>query len=190
MLFVGPYTSDGGLDVAIEATFRLREQFADVRLTAIPSGPIDQKFLETCEMRALGLGHRGIVEWRTEEEEIPFWYATASIVCAPWRAPVGPPTSPRLAAAAGRPFVGSDIGPFRSELGEDSAWATLVPPEDVQALVDVCTALFEAPDGARARGTAARSHAEQSFSPGAAARRLAERWRRVASDNGAALHLA
>jgi glycosyltransferase involved in cell wall biosynthesis len=186
VLFVGPYTPDGGLDVAIEAAHRLRERFADVRLAAIPSGPIDHTFLDKCEMRALGLGHRGIIEWQTEREEIPFWYATASIVCVPWRSPAGPPTPPRLAAAAGRPFVGSDIGPFRSDLPRETAWATLVPPGDVQALVEVCAALFDAPEDARGRGVAARTHAEQRFSPGVAARRLAEGWRRVASDRAAA----
>ena len=89
LLFVGPYTRDGGLDVAIEAAHRLKETFADVRLTAIPSGPIDQKYLDACEMRALGLGHRGVIEWTVADEELPFWYATATAVCAPWRAPVG-----------------------------------------------------------------------------------------------------
>ena len=82
LLFVGPYTPNGGLDIAIEAAYLLRERFADVRLAAIPSGPVDSAFLDLCERRVLGLGHRGIVEWRVEEAELPFWYATASVVCA------------------------------------------------------------------------------------------------------------
>jgi glycosyltransferase involved in cell wall biosynthesis len=151
LLFVGPYTQDGGLDVAIEAAHRLKESFADVRLAAIPSGLIDQKYLDVCEMRALGLGHRGIIEWTVDDEELPFWYATATAVCAPWRAPVGDATAPRRAAAAGRPFIGSDIEPFRSKLAGASDWATLVPAGDSGALAATATALFEVAVAAKAK---------------------------------------
>ena len=183
LLFVGPYTPEGGLDLAVEAAYLLRERFPEVRLAAIPSGPVDSAFLDLCERRVLGLGHRGIVEWRVEEAELPFWYATATVVCTPWRGWAGAAatTPARLAAAAGRPFVGSDVAPLRAELERGSDWATLVPIGDVQALVDACVPLFE--DGARAgeRGAAARAQAEQSLSPRAAARRLAAGWRDVAS---------
>lgn len=102
LLFVGPYTRQGGLDVAIDAAYRLREQFPDLRLATIPAGPVDHTFLDECEMRALGLGHRGIVEWAVELDELPFWFATATVVCANGGASVD---APELAAAAGRPFV-------------------------------------------------------------------------------------
>ena len=155
LLFVGPYTPDGGLDVAIEATHRLKETFADVRLAAIPSGPIDQKYLDACEISALGLGHRGIIEWTVDDAELPFWYATATAVCAPWRAPVGDANAARRAAAAGRPFIGSDVAPFSSELAGDADWATLVPAGDSGALVATATALFEVAVAAKAEAIAA-----------------------------------
>ena len=53
LLFVGPYTPLGGLDVAIAATYRLREQLEDLRLAAMPLGAVDQKYLDRCEMEAL-----------------------------------------------------------------------------------------------------------------------------------------
>ncbi len=114
-------------------------------------------------MQALGLGHRGIVEWTVEEDELPFWFATSSIVCAP-----GPECAPvqaaaRLAAAAGRPFVGADVAPLRAELSGETQWVTLVPPGDVDALVDACTLLLGSPDDAAARGAAARARAEERF---------------------------
>ena len=155
LLFVGPYTRDGGLDLAIDAAHRLKETFPDVRLAAIPSGPIDQKYLDACEMRVLGLGHRGIIEWTVADEELPFWYATATAVCAPWRAPVGDSTAARRAAAAGRPFIGSNIAPFSSELAGDADWATLVPVGDLDALVATATSLFEVAVAAKAEAIAA-----------------------------------
>jgi glycosyltransferase involved in cell wall biosynthesis len=102
LLFVGPYTKQSGLDVAIEAAYKLRESHEELRLATIPSGPIDNRFLDECEMRALGLGHRGIVEWTVDQHELPFWFATANVVCAPATASVD---ASRFAAAAGRPFV-------------------------------------------------------------------------------------
>jgi glycosyltransferase involved in cell wall biosynthesis len=121
LLFVGPYTKQGGLDVAIDAAYPLRERFPDLRLATIPSGAVDHAFLDECEMRALGLGHRGIVEWTVDAGELPFWFASASAVFAP--AASGALDAPALAAAAGTPLV---------EAGS------------AEALVEACTRLFEA----------------------------------------------
>jgi glycosyltransferase involved in cell wall biosynthesis len=169
LLFVGPYTKQGGLDIAIQAAFRLREQFEDLRLATIPVGPVDQRFLDDCEMQALGLGHRGIVEWTVEQDELPFWFATSSIVCSP-----GPECAPvqagaRLAAAAGRPFVGGDIAPLGVELAAEKSWVTLVPPGNVDALVDACSLLLGNPEDAALRGAAARARAEERFGSSARA---------------------
>lgn len=181
LLFVGPYTPKGGLDLAIEAVYLLRERFPDVRLAAIPSGPIDHAFLDTCERRALGLGHRGIVEWRVEDAELAFWYATATVVCTPWREWAGTLDPLRLAAAAARPYVGSGFRRVRAELPAGSDWGSLVPSGDLESLVEAIGGLFADPAVADANGAAGRRWAEETLSPSAAARRLAERWREVAS---------
>jgi glycosyltransferase involved in cell wall biosynthesis len=163
LLFVGPYTKQGGLDVAIQAAYRLREQFEDLRLATIPAGPIDHSFLDECEMQALGLGHRGIVEWTVDEDELPFWFATASIVCAPGSECAPVEDSASLAAAAGRPFVGGDVAALRAELAGETTWATLVSPGSVDALVDACAVLLGDADEAAARGAAARARAQDRF---------------------------
>ncbi len=85
VLFVGPYTEAGGLDLLLEVVFRLRERMPDLRLAAIPHGPTDPDYRDRCEMRALGLGHHGIVEWEPVDSEVPFWYAIAAVVCSPAR---------------------------------------------------------------------------------------------------------
>jgi hypothetical protein len=100
VLFAGPYTEAGGLDLLVETVFRLRERISDLRLAAIPHGPTDPRYRDRCEMRILGLGHHGIVEWDAADSEIPFWYATAAVVCCPSRAETSSEPAKRAAAAA------------------------------------------------------------------------------------------
>jgi glycosyltransferase involved in cell wall biosynthesis len=175
MLFVGPYTLAGGLDVAIAAAYRLREELENVRLAAIPLGTVDQKYLDRCEMEALALGHRGIVEWTTSKDDLRCWYATATVVCCPWREAAEAAEAPVLAAAAARPFVGSDLPVFRDGFRAPDAPA-LIPPGDVDALVGSLESLLSDPPRASALGEAARSAVEGSLSYEEAARRLASVW--------------
>lgn len=179
ILFVGPYTRSGGLDTAIAATYRLREQIEDLRLAAIPLGAVDQKYLDQCDMDALALGHRGIIEWTCPPDDRRFWYATATVVCCPWRDPGEPPEAPVLAAAAARPFIGSDLPVFRNAFQAPDAPA-LVEPGDVDALVDSLAPLLADVTTASALGESARSAVEAVRSSRAAADRLASLWNSLA----------
>jgi glycosyl transferase family 1 len=175
LLFVGPYTPSGGLDVAIAAAYRLREQLEGLRLAAVPLGAIDQEYLDRCEMEALALGHRGIIEWSSSNEDLRCWYATATVVCCPWREPADVPEIPVLAAAAARPFIGSDVRVFRDAFRAPEAPA-LVQPGDVDALVESVEPLLADPAKAAALGEAGRAAVEATFSYEEAARRLATVW--------------
>jgi glycosyltransferase involved in cell wall biosynthesis len=174
VLFAGPYTEAGGLDVLLEAVFRLRERMPELRSAAIPHGATDPDYRDRCEMRALGLGHHGIVEWDPAESEIPFWYAIAAVVCAPSRE-AGSPEPAKRAAAAGRPFVGSDLEPFREHV-DDGTTGYLVPAGDLDALQSTLEKLLNAEDEASRLGEAARRKAEAAYSPAAAAKGLKEEW--------------
>jgi glycosyltransferase involved in cell wall biosynthesis len=179
VLFVGPYTRAGGLDVAIAAAYRLRKQLPDVRLAAVPLGTVEQTYLDQCEMDALALGHRGIIEWTCSHDDLRFWYATASVVCCPWRESAEAPQAPVLAAAAARPFVGSDLDVFRESFRAPDSPA-LVPPGDVDALVESLAPLLADPSTAGALGESARSAAESLVSYEATAGRLASLWSTLA----------
>lgn len=179
ILFVGPYTAAGGLDLVIEATYRLRGELEDLRLAAVPLGAVEQKYLDGCEMDALALGHRGIVEWTRSPDTLRFWYATATVVCCPWREPCESPEAPVLAAAAARPFVGTDVPVFRESFRAPEAPA-LVAPGDLDALLDVLEPMLADVPKASELGEAARSAAEGVFSFDAAARRLTSLWNAVA----------
>jgi glycosyltransferase involved in cell wall biosynthesis len=178
VLFVGPYMPAGGLDLAIAATYRLRERLEDIRLAAIPLGTVDQEYLDECEMSALGLGHRGIVEWAPPRDEGRFWYATATVVCCPWREPAEPPEASLLAAAAARPFLGSDLAVFRDGFRPPHS-PQLVRAGDVEALVAALEPLVADLPAADALGQAAREAAEALLSYEATAARLASLWRQA-----------
>jgi glycosyltransferase involved in cell wall biosynthesis len=174
ILFAGPYVAAGGLDLLLGAAYPLCEQMPELRVAAIPHGATDPRYRDRCEMQALALGHRGIVEWGVPDAEIPFWYATASVVCGPARAPAsGEPA--RRAAAAGRPFVGSDLAPLREHV-EDGETGRLIPAGDLQALRSSLEALVGDEEEAARLGAAARRKAEAEYSPAAAARQLRREW--------------
>ena len=175
LLFVGPYTPAGGLDVAIAAAYRLRDRLENLRLAAVPLGAVDHKYLDRCEMDALALGHRGIIEWTCSKDDLRCWYATATVVCCPWREPAEAPEAPVFAAAAARPFVGSDISVFRDAFRAPDAPA-LVPAGDVDALVESVEPLLADPPRAAMLGEAARAAATRTFSYEEAGRRLASVW--------------
>jgi glycosyltransferase involved in cell wall biosynthesis len=170
ILFAGPYSEAGGLDLLIEAVFRLRERIPDLRLAAIPHGATDPQYRDRCEMRILGLGHRGIVEWTPLDSEVPFWYATAAVVCAPSREARSPEPA-KCTAAAARPFVGSDHEQHREHV-DDGETGRLVPTGDLDALETTLEALLVSEDEAVRLGEAARRKAETEYSPAAAARSL------------------
>jgi glycosyltransferase involved in cell wall biosynthesis len=177
ILFAGPYTEAGGLDLLVEAVFRLRERTPELRLAAIPHGSTDPRYRDRCEMRILGLGHHGIVEWEPVESEVPFWYATAAVVCAPSREAAGPEPAKRAAAAA-RPFVGSDLESFREHV-EGGDTGRLVPANDLDALEAALESLLGSDDGTNRLGEVARRKVETEYSPAAAARALRREWERL-----------
>jgi glycosyltransferase involved in cell wall biosynthesis len=185
ILFAGPYTRAGGLDLAIAATYRLREQLPDLRLAAIPVGGLDQRYLDQCEMDALALGHRGIIEWSASEDELPFWYATATVVVCPWReaaaARAGDITA--RAAAAGRPFLGVDLPVFRQSF-RASGSPELVRPGDAGGLVDALAPLLTSLPTSDELGVRARSQAEAECSSAAAAAGLGAIWNGAAGRRG------
>ena len=174
VLFVGPYTEAGGLDLLLEVVFRLRERMPDLRLAAIPHGPTDPDYRDRCEMRALGLGHHGIVEWEPVDSEIPFWYAIAAVVCSPAREAASPEPAKRAAAAA-RPFVGSDLEPFREHV-DGGTTGHLVSVGDLESLQAKLESVLGDEEEAARLGDAALRGAKAEYSPAAAAQGLRREW--------------
>jgi glycosyltransferase involved in cell wall biosynthesis len=128
VLYAGAYDRGGGLAEAVAAACRLSERIPELRLVAVPFGPIRRRYLDRCEREALRLGHRGIVERRLEERDVPLWFAVADVVCVP-----GERVDPlvlRLAAAAATPVVEGQPG-GREAL--DAALLALLPEQPAAA---------------------------------------------------------
>jgi glycosyltransferase involved in cell wall biosynthesis len=178
VLYAGPYTEAGGLDLALEAVYALRERTPDLRLAAVPHGPVDARYLDRCERRALGLGHHGPVQWRVAAGDLPLWYATATVVCLPCRGPV-PTTAVALAGAAARPFVGSRLEPLVSEVA-DGETGFLVAPNDVPTLAAAIELLLGDGEESTRLGAAGRERVESAYAPPAVVRRLRKLWGVVA----------
>jgi glycosyltransferase involved in cell wall biosynthesis len=174
VLFAGPYTEAGGLDVLVELVFELRERIPDLRLAAIPHGAVDARYRDRCEMRMLALGHHGIVEWEPTYADVPFWYATATLVCAPARV-AGSPEPAKRAAAAGRPFVATDLEPFREHV-VDEVTGYLVDGRELNKLRATLEGLLTDESRAHGVGETARRKAENEYAPAVAARALRGAW--------------
>jgi glycosyltransferase involved in cell wall biosynthesis len=172
VMFAGPYTPSGGLALAIDAVYRLRETLEDIRLTAIPFGRVDMRYLDQCERRALLLGHRGIVEWTAPtEDDLPFWFATASVVLIAEDEAARPAL---LAGAAARPVVALD------DAAAENRHATSVVTRDSDALAEAIRELL-GPTGVAAGEESRREIVAQELATGL---RLGQLWRSAASDAG------
>lgn len=163
VLYAGPYTEEGGLHTTLAAVEQLRETIEGLRIAAIPEGPTEQKYLDECEKRALALGHHAVIEWTATEDERTMWYALAAVVCLPCSADAHVSTRPaQLAAAAARPFVGSNV-PALAALVGDRETGILIPPADAAALATEVAALLANEDAARQLGEQGRARAEAQW---------------------------
>ena len=173
VLFAGAYVPDGGLVLALDAIYLLRENLEDIRFTSIPLGGIDRRHLDQCERRALILGHRGIVEWSTPtEDELPFWFATASVVLVAGDEAARPAL---LAAAAGRPVVPLDA------VAAETVEVSREPAGDPEALAAAIRTLL-GPAGIAVGEESRRKLVARQASTGL---RLAQLWTSAAFGAGA-----
>jgi glycosyltransferase involved in cell wall biosynthesis len=178
VLYVGPYTEAGGLDLLLDTVSKLSLQGLDVRVAAIPDGRIEQEYLDRCERRALALGHHAVVEWSVSAADRARWLALAAVVCLPLRRPVGTQAA-QLAAAAERPIVGSDLSPL-SEQVEDGDTGYLLQAGEAETLRSALEALVGDQEEAAALGRRARAKAGREWSPAAVGAALRQAWLDVA----------
>ena len=173
ILFAGPYTEAGGLDLALEAATALARRIPHVRFAAVPDGEIEPRYV--ARTRRSGLADvGGTIELSVPPSELPFWYALANVVCLPCRDAVAAEPA-KLAAAAGRPFVGSEVEPLAEHVFNNET-GFLIPLGDLDTLTAALEALVGDEDEAARLGEVARRRAELELSPASAARRLRRLW--------------
>jgi glycosyltransferase involved in cell wall biosynthesis len=173
VLFAGPLTPAGGLDLTVEALARLDHGSTPPALLVLASGRREKRYVAWCQRRAAEAGIELTIA-STRDRSVEEAYASATIVCTPYRDPIGSDPA-RHAAAAGVPIVGTEVDPLL-ELVEDTATGYLVPIDDIIGLAHRLELLLRDADLRAAFGRAARERAESDLSPAAAVSRLVGLW--------------
>lgn len=175
VLFAGPLTAGGGLDLVVEALAQLDEPPA---VQVLASGKPEQRYLTWCQRRAAAAGiPLTIVGDRDGAVEAA--YASATLVCVPYRDPIGGDAA-RHAAAAAIPIVGTEVEPLL-EVVEDGGTGYLVPIDDIGQLAHRIDTLVRDAELSRVFGRRARERAEAELSPSAAVSRLVSLWSEAAA---------
>jgi teichuronic acid biosynthesis glycosyltransferase TuaC len=129
LLYVGRLDVRKGLKELIEATGRLRGQWADLRCFIVGDGP-DRPIL----MKAIELENGK--DWiklipSCSTKQVALWMAAADLVTLPSYAE-GCPNVVLEALASGRPVVATNVGGIPEIM--DESVGRLVPPKDVSSL--------------------------------------------------------
>jgi phosphatidylinositol alpha-mannosyltransferase len=139
ILFVGRQEKRKGLPYLLEAYARLKRERPDIRLIVVgPDGgirPACERYVRRHQLEDVVF--TGFVPY----EELPRYYKTADVYCAPSTGHESFGIVLLEAMAAGTPIIASDIGGFADVL-EDGVEGLLVPPRDAQALASAMDRLL------------------------------------------------
>jgi phosphatidylinositol alpha-mannosyltransferase len=131
ILFVGRQEKRKGLPYLLEAYARLKRERPDIRLIVVgPDGgmrPACERYVR--QQKLEDVVFTGLVPYK----ELPRYYKTADIYCAPNTGHESFGIVLLEAMAAGTPIIASDIGGF-ADLLEVGVEGMLVPPRDAAAL--------------------------------------------------------
>lgn len=122
----------------------------------------------------------GVVEWWGKRSDMPQVLAAAHIFCLPSHGGEGVPKSVIEAMACGRPVVTTDVPGCRDAV-IDGETGLVVPPRNVDALVDALVTLAADASRRSQMGEAARARAEAMFSIEAVVNAHLSIYRRVAA---------
>ena len=159
LLFVGRLAGVKGVPVLLEVLSRVRAAHPDLRLTLVGDGP-ERAGLET---RARTLGVDDLVEFAgyKSQGEVAEYLAQSDIFVLPSFAE-GLPVVLMEALASRVPVLTTRIAGV-SELVEDRVNGYLVPPGDVESLIQRLTDLLDAPETRAAMGEAGRAKVVAEF---------------------------
>ena len=157
ILFVGRLEKRKGLRYLLEAYGKLKWEFPDIRLVVVGPGNLDKDCYRILAERNL---QDVIFLGNVPYDELPRYYKSAHICCAP---AVGRESFGIVlleAMAAGRPVVASRIDGYSAVLGHGEQ-GLLVPPKESDPLAEALTVLIRNPDLRARMGERARRSVEQ-----------------------------
>ena len=165
ILFVGRLEKRKGLKHLLEAYSRLKWELPDTRLLVVGPGNPDRDSHHILSARAM----RDVVFLgKVSYQDLPRYYATADIFCAPATGAESFGIVLLEAMAAGKPIVASDIEGYNAIVSHGRQ-GLLFPRKDAEALAAALALLVRNPELARSMGARGRQDVE------------AYRWDKVAS---------
>ncbi|MFQ5472370.1 MAG: glycosyltransferase family 4 protein, partial [Dehalococcoidia bacterium] len=181
ILFVGRQEKRKGLPYLLEAYRQLKPEMPDTRLVIVgPDGGIRNACLRYIDQHQLKDVH--FVGYASDEE-LPRYYRSADVFCAPNTGHESFGIILLEAMAASRPIVASDISGFRDVLTHGKH-GLLVPPKDASALATALKTLLSDPARRDEMAHAGSDHARQFAWEEVSAKVLSHYERTLANGNG------
>jgi dTDP-4-amino-4,6-dideoxygalactose transaminase len=156
IVFVGKVEPAKGIDVLVEATCRVAQDYPDVQLRIIGEG--DPDFVQELRAQAAARDRPDLLEFTgfVRSSELPAHLNRAHILAGPSVYEGGPGFVYLEAMACGLPVIASR-GSGAAEAVRDQETGLLVPPRDVDALAVALGTLLGSPDLRREMGARGRS---------------------------------
>jgi glycosyltransferase involved in cell wall biosynthesis len=177
VIFGGRMLWDKGVGVFVEAARRLRAAYPGAKFVLVgavdPANPTSVTSDQIRQWQA-----EGVIEWWGSRTDMPEILAGAHIVALPSMYREGLPKVLLEAAASGRPVIATDV-PGCREIVRHKVNGLLVPPGDIEALVQALHKLLASSDLRSRFGDAGRKIVEREFSQEIIVRQTLELYRRA-----------
>ena len=185
IIFVGKIEHNKGVKILVAAAIRLRQAFPDLRLRIVGRGNDELAAELEAEVLAEGAGDLLELCGFVEREQLPAYLSAADVFIAPSVYEGGPGFVYLEAMACGLPVIACQ-GSGSSEAVTDRETGLLVPPNDIDALVEALAQLLRDPAAAKAMGARGRQYVERHADSRNCMRRLEAFYQGVISRRSAA----
>jgi len=157
---LGRLLKEKGVYEYIEAAQRVKQLYPEVRFLLV--GGTDDNPGSVPDAYLRSMVSRGILEWPGKVSNVQDYLRESSVFILPSYYREGVPRSTQEAMALGRPIITTNVAGCR-ETVEDGINGFLVPPRNVNALVDAMTRFIENPQLITMMGKQSRRLAEERF---------------------------
>jgi len=159
-IMVGRLLKEKGVYEYIEAAQRVKQLYPGVRFLLV--GGTDDNPGSVPDAYVRSMVSKGILEWPGKVSNVQDYLRESSVFVLPSYYREGVPRSTQEAMALGRPIITTNVAGCR-ETVEDGVNGFLVPPRNVNELVDAMTRFIENPQLITIMGKQSRRLAEQRF---------------------------
>ena len=158
--FIGRLLKEKGIEYFLSAAQLVKQTFPNVTFTVL--GATEPESASSVPLAKLeALTSDGIVQYPGAVTNIPYWLAKCSVFVLPsYRE--GVPRSTQEAMAVGRPVITTDV-PGCRETVEHGRNGLLIPPHDIQALVDAMSYFVQNPQQVPVMGLESHKIAVEKF---------------------------